>query len=167
MRKTIRIRELYNKTPNAIRNNRVVADFLEEKKNRQETMIMKILTPSRNIEKIEESHEYYNSDEEDFTYSFTTKIGQARKKYYKLLDISRHPDYTPHSGCMSAIPRSRYNPFTKIKVQEKYTSMEEAFRIKKCFAKNRMVYNINDLGRLDTRLKSSSLPKGGEMLLKK
>ena len=104
------------------------------------------------------------SDEEDFQYTYLTKVGRIRKLHHKLLDLSRHPDYIGADNYMSMRQQEHYSPVLRT---PKTSAIEESLRIKSVLARNRIKFSLKEMTGDIYSPKLVLLPKGGERLLAK
>ena len=112
-----------------------------------------------------ERHDY-QSDNEDFTYSFTNRAGKIRKKKNKLIKVSKRPDYIGASGYISVQP---HRPYTRheIKREEKPAEiLQEAMKIKRTLSKKGIPLSYKIIMSQISDQKQKNLPRGGELLLR-
>ena len=109
------------------------------------------------------------SDEEDFPYTYLTKVGRLRKLNYKLLDLSRHPDYIGANNYMSMRQQQYYSPVSRTpeKPYGNVSVLEEGFRVKSVLARNKIECSLKEITGELYSPKLTLLPRGGEGLLAK
>lgn len=106
------------------------------------------------------------SDEEDFSYSFLTKVGSIRKHKRDLLHISRKPDYLGAANYISIQPHSIYSLIHPVRSEDRTEQVQEAFLVKKALAEREIPFPIHQISGTIYPNLPKSLPKGGELLLK-
>lgn len=142
-------------------------DWGREKSLRSELTAKKFITPSKGFNYSPGSPEDYHSDEEDFSYSFASEVGKVRKKFHKLIDVSRHPDYVGAGNYMSMQPYLKYAVNERRPQVDKYSAIKEAQCLKATFARKNLRCRIEDFAGNLIDLPHNLLPRGGEGLLKK
>lgn len=116
---------------------------------------------------IERKLETFESDEEDFDYTYVTKLGRIRKFKSTLLGVSKHPNVYEQSKDFQTIAKVpfRENSFTP--APNFNADLREVFMVKQKLARKGIKSSFIDIANPVCFPKiSSALPIGGENLMK-
>ncbi|OMJ94737.1 hypothetical protein SteCoe_2081 [Stentor coeruleus] len=144
----------------------VINNWAKDKNLRQEEVLRRFDLPKKIMEYTAREAEDYHSDEEDVTYNYMDRIGRIRKLNYKLIDVSRHPDYEGNSGFISMQSQIKYAMKSRTPIITKKERIEEAEKIKNCLARRNIRCNFQMITSSLMDDVGCKLPRGGEGLLK-
>jgi hypothetical protein len=113
-------------------------------------------------DKMQEHH----SENEDFTYSFTSRVGKIRKNKNKLIKVSKKPDYIGALGYISMQPHSPYTPFEVHKEENPSALLQEAIQTKRSLSKRGIPVSYKVILSQSSPTKAKNFPIGGEFLLR-
>ena len=116
------------------------------------------LTP----DKMHENH----SENEDFTYSYTSRVGKIRKSKDRLIRVSKKPDYFGALGYISMQPHSPYTRFLVNKEENPSAVLQEAIQAKRSLSKKGIPVSYKVILAQAPPTKPKNFPVGGEFLLK-
>ena len=161
------IREKASKSPKGLISlNKKFQDWAQVKSRLLEDLHLRAETRAQ-TKAIERKLETFESDNEDFDYTYITKLGRIRKFKSSLLGVSRHPntyEMTPNTQSILKVPfiQNLNPPCPNFEVD-----LREAFKIKQSLAKKGIRSSFIDIANPITFPKIPlALPLGGENLLR-
>lgn len=161
------IKEKLSKSPKGLISlNKKFKDWAQVKSRLIEDLQLRVETRTQ-CKAIERKLEIFESDEEDFAYTYVTKLGRIRKFKSSLLGVSKHPntyEITQNTQSILKVPfrETFIAPSPNFEVD-----LREAFRVKQSLAKKGVKSSFIDIANPVIFPKiTMALPIGGENLLK-
>ena len=110
--------------------------------------------------------ETHDSDEEDFDYSYLSRVGRIRKFRSSLLGVARHPN-TYESGKDASIVKGLGLRPSPHKSDSGISALQETFKVKLSLARKGIRSDFIDISnRILTTSMNTGLPSGGENLIR-
>lgn len=143
-----------------------ITEWGKEKSLRQEELVMRMNLIKKNEDYSPGKKQIFDVDEEDFNYSYLSKIGSIRKVKKNLLDVAVKPNYLAPELHISMQPYTIYNTPKAVKRNFEYEYTDESFKVKRALAAREIKCKLHKINGSLINNYNKELPKGGELLMR-